>query len=120
MRRAKKRELGTADPIGRGLFSNSLPNVTSDVTASNGMADPPPGSNHKAMRSRSLKGAQGKPCAFAQPSVNDVPPRHQTVATIPHLGEKSDNLFFTRRRVANRLQMLYSLAHGVCPWPTVA
>jgi hypothetical protein len=49
MRRAKKRELGTADPIGRGLFSSSLPNVTSDVTASNGMTDPPHGSNHEAI-----------------------------------------------------------------------
>ena len=49
MRRAKNGELGMADPIGRGLFSNSLPNATSDVTASNGIMNQLARSNHKAI-----------------------------------------------------------------------
>src|ERR1700722_14356743 len=35
MRRPRKRELGTADPMGPGLLSNSPPKVKNDVTASN-------------------------------------------------------------------------------------
>jgi hypothetical protein len=49
MRRAKNGELGTADPIGRGLANSSLPNVTSDVTASNGMMNQPTRSTPEAI-----------------------------------------------------------------------
>ena len=121
MRRAKKGELGTADPIGRGLFSNSLPNATSDVTASNGIMNQPPRSKSQGhLRPRSVTGAGHRPCAFSAAFGQHVPPCHRTVVIISHLHGKSDISFLSLAAgLQTACKMPYSSAHAVRPWPTV-